>query len=247
MAATNRLVHLNVVLEQAELLSVAAGGVIDLASTRALAPPVADGSVAVNLSDRKGGIVPSEERDRILSKIRHVFLDLRDPTTGERIVTAIHEPSTSGLLQPGGRTAGDLFLDFANGYYPSTEIGGDSIVTRTVPRGNHIFRPTRRDMLAICAAWGPRIRAGTNWGRVRAIDIVPTVLDLLERSDPPRTEPASGARFAAVHALSRAPSGPGESVRCGARCFMNRSQILCIHGSMSSRRLNSWWMTQMWP
>ena len=180
MAATNRLVHLNVVLEQAELLSVAAGGVIDLASTRALAPPVADGSVAVNLSDRKGGIVPSEERDRILSKIRHVFLDLRDPTTGERVVTAIHEPSTSGLLQPGGRTAGDLFLDFANGYYPSTEIGGDSIVTRTVPRGNHIFRPTRRDMLAICAAWGPRIRAGTNWGRVRAIDIVPTVLDLLE-------------------------------------------------------------------
>ena len=180
MAATNRLVHLNVALEQADLLSVAAGGVIDLASTRALAPPLADGSVAVNLSDRKGGVVPFEDRDRVLSEIRRVFLELRDPTTGERIVTAIYEPSASGLLQPGGETAGDLFLDFATGYYPSTEVGGESVVTRTVPRGNHIFRPTRRDMLAICAAWGPRVPGGTNWGRVRAIDVVPTVLDLLE-------------------------------------------------------------------
>ena len=163
MAATNRLVHLNVALEQAGLLSVAAGGVIDLASTRALAPPLTDGSVAVNLSDRKGGIVPFEDRDRVLSEIRRVFLELRDPTTGGRIVTAIYEPSASGLLQPGGETAGDLFLDFTTGYYPSTDVGGESVVTRTVPRGNHIFRPTRRDMLAICAAWGPRVPGGTNW------------------------------------------------------------------------------------
>jgi predicted AlkP superfamily phosphohydrolase/phosphomutase len=139
----------------------------------------------VNLSDRPGGIVPLEEKDVVISEVRRVLTALRDPGTGARIVTAVYEPSTSGLLQPGGETSGDLFLDFAPGYYPSTQVGGDSVVTRTSPRGNHVFRPTRRDMLAICAAWGPRVPGATNWGRVRAIDIVPTVLDLLELGSDP--------------------------------------------------------------
>ena len=41
-------------------------------------------------------------------------------------------------------------------------------------------------MLAILAAWGPRIRPGTRWGKVRATDVAPTVLDLL--SIDPRDE-----------------------------------------------------------
>jgi predicted AlkP superfamily phosphohydrolase/phosphomutase len=179
MAGTNKLVHLNVALERAGLLGVTPEGKVDLASTRAIAPPLSDGSIAVNLNDREGGVVPVEEKQVVLSEVRRVFSELRDPATGARIVTASYEPSKTGLLQPGGDTTGDLFLDFAPGYYPSTKVGGDAVVTRTEPEGNHIFRPTRREMLAICAAWGPRVPAGTNWGRVRAIDIAPTVLDLL--------------------------------------------------------------------
>jgi arylsulfatase A-like enzyme len=39
-------------------------------------------------------------------------------------------------------------------------------------------------MLAIASAWGPRIPPGTNFGKIRSIDIVPTVLDLLELERP---------------------------------------------------------------
>ena len=180
MAGTDRLLHLNVALAQAGLLALNADGSIDLSATRALAPPLADGSIAVNLMGRPGGIVPQEEREEILREVRRALGALQDPETGEPIITAFYEPATSGLLQPGGASTGDLFLDYLPGYYPSTETGGDAVVETTEPRGNHVFVPTRRNMLAICAAWGPRIPSGTNFGKIRSIDVVPTVLDLLE-------------------------------------------------------------------
>ena len=180
MAGTDRLLHLNVALAQAGLLALHADGSIDLSATRAVAPPLADGSIAVNSTGRLGGIVPQEERDEILREVRRALKALQDPETGEPIITAFYEPATSGLLQPGGASTGDLFLDYLPGYYPSTETGGDAVIETTEPRGNHVFVPTRRNMLAICAAWGPRIPSGTNFGKIRSIDIMPTVLDLLE-------------------------------------------------------------------
>ncbi len=179
MAATDRIVRLNVALRQAGLLELDADRNIDLSRTRALAPPLSDGSVAVNTVDRPGGIVSIEERDTVLEQVRHALAALVDPATGERILPAFFEPATTGLLQPGGASTGDLFVDFAPGYYPSTDTGSDTVVEKTKPRGQHIFVPTRRDMLAIFAAWGPRFRPGANAGRVHAIDVTPTILDLL--------------------------------------------------------------------
>ena len=180
MAGTDRLLHLNVALAQAGLLALQADGSIDLSATRALAPSLADGSIAVNLTGRAGGIVRPEEREEVLREVRRALGSLQDPETGEPIVTAFYDPATSGLLQPGGASTGHLFLDYLPGYYPSTGTRGDAVVESTEPRGNHVFVPTRRNMLAICAAWGPRIPSGTNFGKVRSIDVVPTVLDLLE-------------------------------------------------------------------
>jgi arylsulfatase A-like enzyme len=40
-------------------------------------------------------------------------------------------------------------------------------------------------MLAIFAAYGPRIPKGVNLGRVQAIDVTPTILDLLGIEPPP--------------------------------------------------------------
>jgi predicted AlkP superfamily phosphohydrolase/phosphomutase len=185
MAGTNKLVHLNVALARAGLLGLHPDRSIDLSRTRALAPPLSDASLAINTVDRPGGIVSFEERDRVLEEVRQALAALRDPSSGERIVTAFFEPSTSGLLQPGGPTTGDLFLDFAPGYYPSTDTGRDAVVTTTEPEGNHIFVPTRREMLAIFGAWGPRIPAGFELGRVRAVDVTPTILDLLDVAPPP--------------------------------------------------------------
>ena len=184
MSGTDRLVHLNVALEQAGLLSLNPDRTIDLSATRALAPPLADGSIAVNTTDRQGGIVPPEERDEVLRLVREALSALTDPDTGEPVITAFFEPAWNGLLQPGGASTGELFLELAPGYYPTDWTDGDVAIERTEPRGNHIFVPTRREMLSICAAWGPRVRAGVNWGKVRAIDIVPTVLELLELEVP---------------------------------------------------------------
>ena len=184
MSGTDRLVYLNVALEHAGLLSLNPDRTIDLTATRALAPPLADGSIAINTTDRPGGIVPPEERDEVARLVREALSALTDPETGELVITAFFEPAWSGLLQPGGASTGDLFLEFAPGYYPTDWTDAEVAIVRTKPRGNHIFVPTRRDMLSICAAWGPRVRAGVNWGKVRSIDIVPTVLDLLELEVP---------------------------------------------------------------
>jgi predicted AlkP superfamily phosphohydrolase/phosphomutase len=180
MAGTNRLVHLNVALRRAGLLATDARSEIDLAHTLALAPALSDLSVAVNTIDRPGGIVPFEERGSVLSNVRRALESIRDPDTGERVVTAFYEPASAGLLQPGGASTGELFLDLAPGYYPSTRSNGEVILENTEPEGNHVFVPTRRDMLAIFALWGPSVPKGMRLGRVRAIDVTPTLLDLLE-------------------------------------------------------------------
>ncbi len=62
MSGTNKLVHLNAALRDAGLLAIGPDGSIDLSRTRALAPALGDASVAVNLDDRPGGIVPFAEK-----------------------------------------------------------------------------------------------------------------------------------------------------------------------------------------
>jgi predicted AlkP superfamily phosphohydrolase/phosphomutase len=179
MTGTDRLLHLNAALEKAGLLTFAPDGSIDLARTRALAPPLEDSSIAVNSVDRPGGVVPLEERAQVIEEARRALASLRDPDTGEPVVTAFFDPSTSGLLQPGGLSTGDLFLDLASGYYPSSSASPSPVIERTEPSGEHGFPPTRREMLAIFAACGPRIPKGVNLGRVKAVDVAPTILDLL--------------------------------------------------------------------
>jgi predicted AlkP superfamily phosphohydrolase/phosphomutase len=179
MAGTNRLVHLNFGLEQAGLLTRDTEGAIDLSRTRALYLPLSEVSLAVNTTDRAGGIVAPADRQRVLDELRVALEGLRDPQTGEALITAIYESATEGVLQPGGVTSGDLFVDLAPGYYTSGSFGGGQLVTVTPPSGNHGFLPTRDDMLAICLAWGPDIPSGARWPQARSIDIAPTVLKLL--------------------------------------------------------------------
>lgn len=179
MSGTNKLVHLNVALRRAGLLELARDSSIDLSRTRALAPPLSDASIAVNAVDRPGGVVSLDDRALVLEEVRRALSALVDPDSGERIVTGFFEPSTSGLLQPGGVSTGELFLDFVPGYYPSSDTSTDVVVEKTEPAGNHIFPPTRRDMLAIFGLFGPRIPKGFELGRVRGIDVTPTILDLL--------------------------------------------------------------------
>ena len=179
MAGTDQNFNVNIALAQAGLLALNSDRSIDLTRSEALLLPTTDTSVAVNTIDRKGGIVPLEEKPKVLARVRKALEAVEDPVSGGRVVTAFFEPATRGLLQPGGKNTGDLFLDLARGYYFSDRTDKDELLTRKTPEGNHIFVPTRRDMLAVCAAWGPKVPPGSRWSRVRAIDIVPTVLDML--------------------------------------------------------------------
>jgi predicted AlkP superfamily phosphohydrolase/phosphomutase len=179
MAGTNRRLHVNVALERAGLLSLTRDRQIDLSRTQALMLPQADASVAVNTTDRKGGIVPLERKPSVLAEVKRALDLVVDPETGKRLVTGFFESSRSGLVQPGGETTGDLFLDLAPGYTFSGATDEDVLVTAIRPQGSHLFLPTRRDMLAIFGAWGPRVPSGARWPRVRGIDVVPSILDIL--------------------------------------------------------------------
>ncbi|MXW69903.1 MAG: hypothetical protein F4Z74_00410 [Acidobacteria bacterium] len=176
MSGTDRLLHLNVALERAGLLAFGADGTVDLSRTKAMLLTTADGSVAINRASRPGGTVPPDEEAGVLAAVRAALLAIR--AGDEPVVTGFLEPVTRGRVQPGGATTGDLFPLLRPGFLTSARPAED-IVMPVRPAGNHGFAPTRRDMLAVVAAWGPRIPAGSEWPRASALDVVPTALDLL--------------------------------------------------------------------
>ena len=176
MSGTDRLLHLNVALERAGLLAFGADGTVDLPRTKAMLLTTADGSVALNRASRPDGTVPPDEEAAVLAAVRSALLGIR--ADGEPVVTGFLEPVTGGRVQPGGATTGDLFPLLRPGFMPSARHAED-VVTPARSSGNHGFAPTRRDMLAMLAAWGPRISPGSGWPRASALDVVPTALDLL--------------------------------------------------------------------
>ena len=176
MSGTDRLLHLNVALERAGLLAFGADGTVDLARTKAMLLTTADGSVGINRASRRAGIVPPDQEAAVLAAVRSALLAIR--VDGEPVVTGFLEPAARGRVQPGGATTGDLFPLLRPGFLPSARPAEDIVVSAR-SSGNHGFAPTRRDMLAVLGAWGPRIPAGAEWPRASALDVVPTALDLL--------------------------------------------------------------------
>ncbi len=206
MSGTDRLLHLNVALERAGLLAFGAGGAVDLSRTRAMLLTTADGSVAINRAARPLGTVRPDQEAAVLAAVRSALLAVR--ADGEPVVTGFLEPVTRGRVQPGGATTGDLFPLLRPGFLPSARPAED-VVMPARPAGNHGFAPTRRDMLAVVAAWGPRIPAGSEWPRASALDVVPTALDLLGMpADPalPGRSLLGGAPL--VRPTGGTPSGP---------------------------------------
>ncbi|MDE2881238.1 MAG: alkaline phosphatase family protein [Acidobacteriota bacterium] len=176
MSGTDRLLHLNVALERAGLLAFGADGAVDLSRTQATLLTTADGSVGINRASRPAGIVPPDQEAAVLAAVRAALLAIR--ADDEPVVTGFLEPVARGSVQPGGATTGDLFPLLRPGFLTSARPAED-IVMPARSSGNHGFAPTRRDMLAVLAAWGPRIPAGSEWPRASALDVVPTALDLL--------------------------------------------------------------------
>lgn len=171
----------NAVLEKSGLLARATDGAIDLARTKIAAPPWGDYFVSVNGADWKNGIVAAQEREAVLRAATDALLAATDPETGRRVVTAVFRPGQVLDLGIGGAAGGDLYLDLAPGYVPTSQLLAQAVETRPSPIGTgmHGFFPLRQRMQAICYLGGAGVARGRQIPGIRQIDIAPTLARLL--------------------------------------------------------------------
>lgn len=170
----------NAVLREAGLLELD-GNRIDGSRSRCFAPPWGEFSPIVHSTDWKGGIVAPEQKGAVLDQAAKALLSARDPETGRPIVTSVFRADELAQLGIGGATAGDLYLDFAAGYYPVSDATGPIVSGYDPERGDgvHGFFPYRKKMQAIFVAAGPGVANSGLVGGVRQVDVNPTVCALL--------------------------------------------------------------------
>lgn len=74
----------------------------------------------------------------------------------------------------------DLWLAAKSEYAFSGASDGDRVVIKKPTlSGTHGYLPDQPDMLSVCIVSGPGLKAGTKLGKIRAIDIAPTIAGIL--------------------------------------------------------------------
>ena len=74
----------------------------------------------------------------------------------------------------------DLWLAAKSDYaFSETSEGDKTVFKRKSLSGTHGYLPDQPDMLAMCIASGPGIGPGTRLGKIRSIDIAPTIARIL--------------------------------------------------------------------
>ena len=183
MQGITKKIALNRVLQESGLLVLDAHGKVDLTKTRVIYPSVNNGYLLINSTDRKGGIVPPEQRAALVGRIRDLLRSIRD---GDRpVVTAVHDADVDGLAMGiGGSLGGDLYIDLAHGYDFDPRIGPGPVISEVDPYGNHGANPEEASMRTLMVFNGPGIRAGRKLSHVRIIDFAPTLAALLHLPPP---------------------------------------------------------------
>jgi predicted AlkP superfamily phosphohydrolase/phosphomutase len=189
MVGVDRAVQLNVGLQKAGLLTVAADGSLDLFRTKAIYFPGNSGYFLINRSSRQQGIVRPGEEEEVVARIEAMLKGLKDPETGREVVTDIVDARAAAADRGlgGGPQGGDIYFNLAHGYTPSASLKGELIAKRP-PRGEHLLDPQRREMHAAFAITGTGVAAGVDLGLIRQIDIAPTVCALLGIDPPAQAE-----------------------------------------------------------
>jgi predicted AlkP superfamily pyrophosphatase or phosphodiesterase len=178
MAGVSQTFYPNAALERAGLLVRTADGKnIDLAKTAICAAPWGDYFLSVNSRDWKNGIVSENDREQVLRRATDALLEATDPQTGKRIVTRVFRPDEVVGMGMGGPAGGDLYLDLAPGYFPSTALSADVVRKTASPigAGTHGFYPHRIKMQTVWFVAGPGIASGKTISGIRQIDIAPTL------------------------------------------------------------------------
>ena len=139
----------------------------------------------VNGEEWRGGRVAGEDQPGILDRLRRALLALRDPESGDPVVTGIYSPAEhSARYGIGGPVGGDLYFDLAPGWMAGYS-GQAPLVSPIEPYGTHGFLPTRPDMLAIALGRGPQFAPGAEYPQIRAVALAPLVAELLGIAPPP--------------------------------------------------------------
>jgi hypothetical protein len=172
----------NVALRNAGLLQVDTSGAIELAHT--LAAATRGGWISVNRIGRRGGIVPPDSVDAVLSRVDQALRAARD-STGQAIVIATYRArSVAGdSLGIGGPGGGDLYIGLAPGYYWGPVATGPLVAPLAFPMGEHGFPSTEHDMRPLGCMLAPGAVAG-RIGVIRSIDFAPSVAAWLLISPP---------------------------------------------------------------
>lgn len=176
MAGSRKTLYVNKILEDAGLCVRDSKNAIDWTKSKAAVPAWSDFFVVVNTTDRKGGIVPIDERDTVVAQIKEALLNARD-SGGKLVVTGVFRPEDAMGMGIGGPTGGDVYFEIPAGFYPSNRSSKELVVDIKSPIGNgvHGFMPYRRRMSAIFYAAGPGLPKGVQLPVMRHIDIMPTL------------------------------------------------------------------------
>ena len=204
MAGTGYRVYPNRILELAGLLHRGANGGIDLERTQILA---AEGDFYLRVVDERwieGREVTPERRRQILEQARQALMSARDPDSGATLFTQVVDPALRPEAEIACHRCGDLYLDPAPGYYPSTRLRQRVAGPQRDPwgSGSHGYWPTHREMHGIAYLAGPGLRRGFEHGPIRHTDLAPTLAHLLGIRPPAQ---ATGQLLEGILAPGTAP------------------------------------------
>lgn len=188
-------VKVNVALKEAGLLAVLPDGKLDESRTQAV---LLYNCLLVNTTDWKNGVVAPAGRGQVVAAARKALEALRDPATGQPVVTAFLDSEEDRRRYGfGGPNGADACFDFAPTWAASPLLTGPVLERRRATHGAHGFHPDRPDMRAILLGRGPRLKAGTRWRDLRSVDVAALVADLLGIQPPAQNvgrSPLGGAR-----------------------------------------------------
>lgn len=181
MEGSSHFFNPNAVLEKAGLLARTRNGELDLARSLVVSPPGADFYLVTNGPDRRGGCPEAGDGASALARAARALLAATDPQTGMPVVMAVLTAGQLPGMGIGGPTGGDLYLDLAPGYYPTSQLDDRPVVPIPSPigMGTHGHFPYRRSMHAILYLWGAGVAGGKAIGPVAQVDVFPTVAELL--------------------------------------------------------------------
>ncbi len=153
----------------------------------------------INLAGRdEGGIVPPEEYESLRSEVMAAMRDIKDPETGEHVMSFVLPREEGAMVGLWGEYIGDLVYCYAGGYRwsgPEVLRMGEARVVFPCGGGNHgpmipTFETEATSVMAAMVIAGAGVKPGVEVPKadqfgICTTDVAPTVARLLG-IDPPR-------------------------------------------------------------